>query len=72
MQRFTKPTQTMGTAFAVPHAFIPMPGMTPLEIARGKGAEAKSLGHLISENPHTLVPNEDQLSAEWVKGYNGG
>ena len=71
MQRFTKPAQTMGIAFAVPHAFIPTPGMTLLEIARAKGAEAKRLGHPNSENPH-LVPNEGQLSAEWIKGYNGG
>ena len=74
MQRFSKPAHTMGVAFAVPHAFIPTPNMTPLQIARGKGAEAKRLGHSDSENPHSekLVPNEGQLSAEWIKGYNGG
>ena len=73
-QRWSNPAHTMGIAIAVPYrtAFMPLPTMTPLEIARGKGAEAKSLGRSANTNPYRLVPNEGQLSAEWIKGYNGG
>lgn len=74
LQRFSKPTHTMGVTIAVPHTrFTPTPTMKPLEIAFRKGAEAKRLGRP-PDNPHTdkLVPNDGQLAAEWLKGYNGG
>lgn len=75
-QRWSKPAHSMGVSLAVPHSsFVPTPNMTPLQIARAKGAEAKRLGRRDSDNPHTDMlasPSEGQLSEEWTKGYNGG
>jgi hypothetical protein len=73
LQRFSKPTHTMGVTIAVPHAtFSPTPTMSPLTIARNKGAETKRRGRE-ADNPYDrLSPNDGQLAAEWDKGYNGG
>lgn len=71
MQRFSKPTHSVGVTVAVPHTrFTPTPTMSPLAVARAKGAEAKRLGHK-PDNPHAdkLEPNSGQLAAEWDKGY---
>jgi hypothetical protein len=72
MQRFSKPTHSIGVTIAVPHnSFTPTPTMSPLEIAYHKGLEAKRLGRP-AENPHSdlLTPNEGSLAAEWERGYN--
>lgn len=72
MQRFSKPTHSMGVTIAVPHeSFTPTPLMSPLEIAASKGQEAKRLGHA-PDNPYNDLPtpNEGGLAEAWDKGYN--
>lgn len=71
LQRFSKPTHSVGVTVAVPHTrFSPTPTMHPGEIAFNKGAEAKRLGRP-ADNPYTekLSPNDGQLAAEWDRGY---
>lgn len=71
VQRFSKPTHSLGVSILVPHSkFTPTPTMSPLTIAFHKGREAKRLGRP-AENPHNfLTPNSGALAAEWDKGYN--
>lgn len=72
MQRFSKPSHSIGVTIAVPHSsFTPTPNMSPLEIAYHKGREAKRLGRQ-ADNPHTelLTPTDGLLASEWERGYN--
>lgn len=59
----------VGISICLPHMknFNPPTSMTPIEVARGRGKEARRKGHPESENPYQ--PEEAGLSAEWVKGY---
>lgn len=72
VQRFPKPTHSLGVSVLVPHSsFTPTPSMSPLYIAFHKGREAKRLGRP-ADNPHTdrLAPNVGALADEWDRGYN--
>lgn len=57
----------IGISVALPHMkdFVPTPNMTPLEIAHGRGKEARRKGRPEAENPY----DEETLSAEWARGY---
>lgn len=59
----------VGVSVALPHIkhFTPTPNMTPAEVAYGRGREARRKGRPDNENPYTA--NEEQLSAQWAKGY---
>lgn len=74
MQRFSKPTHTIGVNIAVPHKPTNVPvgsTMTPLETAFQQGKEAKRRG-LAAEHPFNdlLTPNDGHLVSEWMRGYN--
>lgn len=74
LQRVTKPTHSVRVNVAVPHTgFSPTPMMSPLDIARGKGAEAKRLGRPPNENPYpdprTAFPNDGELAKAWQAAY---
>ncbi len=67
VQRFTKPTHSIGVTIAVPHAsFTPTPNMTELEVAHGKGWDAKRRGRKADENPYE---EGTTLSDHWLKGH---
>lgn len=61
----------IGVYIALPHAaqaFTPLPLMSPLEVARHKGADAGRRGLEESKCPYDPVGHEN-LYREWMRGY---